>query len=158
MDKKINWKILLPCLLLPLLGGGIISYLLKDSFSVYQTLYKPIFSPPGWLFGPVWAILYLMMGLAFYLMLKSPADPRRKKRAGRIFVLQLGLNYLWPVVFFALESYWGAFALALLLLLAVFLTWLHFAHISKNSGRLLSPYLIWCFYALYLSAGVALLN
>ena len=158
MDKKIKLKLLIPSLILPILGGGVIGYLLKNSFGIFEKLYKPIFSPPAWLFGPVWAILYLLMGYGFYLMLTSSADPRRKKPASRIFALQLGLNYLWPVLFFAMERYWAAFALAAILLPAVFAAWLRFAHISKAAGRALLPYLIWCFYALYLSAGIALLN
>ncbi len=158
MDRKINFKLLVPAVLLPLAVGGLAAYITKDSYASYESLYKPLFSPPGMVFGIVWSVLYVLMGVASYRVLRADASGQRKSRALKVYGVQLAINFLWPVIFFNLEMYWLAFIWAGLLLFAVFLCWLLFAHIDIWAGRLILPYLLWCCYALYLSLGVALLN
>ncbi|MBQ7895909.1 MAG: tryptophan-rich sensory protein [Oscillospiraceae bacterium] len=158
MERKINYKILLPSLLVPLGLGGLTAFLLKDSFGIYEILYKPLFSPPKWLFGPAWTLLYILMGIACYLVLMSDVSSQRKGRAIKAYAVQLALNILWPYLFFGLEMFGLSMLCAALLLAAVLVCYVLFAHINEVSGRLLLPYIFWCAYALYLNTGVVLLN
>ena len=110
------------------------------------------------MFGIVWTVLYVLMGIACYLLLQSEAARERKARALKLYGLQLVINFLWPIIFFNWEMYWLAFLWAGLLLGAVLICWLLFAHIDKWAGRLFVPYLLWCLFALYLNVGFAVLN
>ena len=158
LEKRINYKILLPALLVPLLAGGLTAWAVGDGFELYKLLYKPLFSPPGALFPIIWTILYAMMGAASYFVLSSDAGKPRKKRAMKSYIVQLGLNLLWPLLFFGAEMFTLALVTAFALLAAAMLCQVFFAHISKTAGNLLLPYVLWLFYALYLNAGVVLLN
>ena len=158
MERKINFKLIIPAILLPLAVGALAAYITKGDYVNYESLYKPLFSPPGMVFGFVWTILYVLMGYGSYRVLVSEASKARKSRALKAYALQLGLNFLWPIIFFKLQMYWTAFIWALLLLLAVWVCQLLFAHIDTWAGRVFVPYLLWCGYAVYLSLGIALLN
>lgn len=153
-----NKKNLLLCLLIPLAAGGLGALLAGDFSASYQSMHKPLLSPPGWLFPVVWTALYLMMGYASYLVLASDASAPRKKRALTIYGVQLALNLLWPLFFFRLE--WCAFSFIwlVLLFLTVLLTELLFRYIDKRAGDWLLPYLFWLFFAGYLNLGVCILN
>ena len=115
-------------------------------------------SPPGWVFPVAWTVLYILMGLASYLVALSPASRDRRERALSIYALQLAVNFAWPVIFFKLSAYGAAFFWLLLLLALVLFTQLLFRHISSTAGKLLLPYLLWLLFALYLNLGVWLLN
>lgn len=156
--KGKNWKALLLCLAIPLAVGGIGALLAGDFGESYGAMYKPLLSPPGWVFPIVWTALYLLMGYASYLVLTSEASEPRKRRALTVYAVQLGINMLWPLVFFRLDWYVFAFIWLLLLILAVLLCYTLFRYIVKRAGDLLLPYLIWLFFAAYLNLGVALLN
>lgn len=153
-----NKKYLLLCLLVPLAAGGIGALLAGDFRGAYGELYKPLLSPPGWVFPIVWTALYLLMGYASFLVLSSEASEPRKRRALTVYGVQLGLNLLWPPVFFRLGWYGFAFVWLLLLILAVLLCQVLFRYIVKRAADLLLPYLIWLFFAAYLNLGVSLLN
>lgn len=158
MKRTINYKILLPAVLLPLLLGALAAFLVKDGFQLYSMLYKPLLSPPALLFPIVWFILYVLMGIASYLVISSDASLQRKKRALKLYALQLILNFLWPILFFGMEMFGLALLCALMLLTTVILCYVLFAHISDTAGLLLVPYIIWLLFAVYLNIGVILLN
>ena len=158
MNRSINYKILLPAVALPLLLGALAAFLVKDGFGLYAMLYKPLLAPPGALFPVVWFILYVLMGVASYLVINSEASSQRKKRALKLYGAQLVLNFLWPILFFGMEAFGLALVCALLLFLAVILCYVLFAHISQTAGLLLLPYIIWLLFAVYLNMGVLLLN
>lgn len=158
LKRTIDYKVLLPALLIPLLTGGLAAFIVKDDFVFYDMLYKPLLSPPKLLFPIVWTALYILMGIASYLVIRSDASAQRKKRAIKVYVLQLGLNFLWPILFFALEMPGAALLCALALLFAAIVCYVLFDHISHSSGLLLIPYIIWLCFAVYLNVGVLLLN
>lgn len=123
--------------------------------SWYKNLAKPIFNPPNWIFGPVWSVLFLLMGISLYLVLqKRPV----KSEEIKIFSIQLGLNVLWTIIFFYFMSPIAAFIEILILWLAIFLTIKAFYKVSKNSAYLLLPYIIWVSFALLLNLSVVVLN
>ena len=156
--REKNWKTLLLCLAVPLAAGGIGALLAGGFGESYGAMYKPLLSPPGWVFPVVWTALYLLMGYASWLVLTSEASEPRLRRALTVYGAQLLLNLLWPLLFFRLGWYGFAFVWLLLLLLAVLLCLVLFRYIVKRAGDLLIPYLLWLFFAAYLNLGVAILN
>ncbi len=156
--KGKNWKTLLLCLVIPLAAGGIGALLAGGFSGSYEAMYKPLLSPPGWVFPVVWTLLYLLMGYASYLVLTSEASEPRKRRALTVYGAQLGINMLWPLFIFRLGWYTFAFIWLLALIAAVLLCRMLFRYIEKRAGDLLLPYLIWLFFAAYLNLGVAILN
>lgn len=124
----------------------------------YQTLNKPFFSPPNWVFGPVWSLLYLAMGVSFYLVWTTKAENNIKRQGITFFLIQLALNVLWSILFFGLKSPIAAFVGIILLWLAIYFTLKKFLQISKLAGWLLIPYLVWVSFATVLNLSIVLLN
>ena len=124
----------------------------------YKTIIKPEFTPPNWLFAPVWTLLYLMMGFAWGHINAVLSDYKILKRANILFVTQLVFNALWSIIYFGAHSVGYALLDIVLLLLALILTIYHFFRISKLAGWLLVPYLLWTLYATVLNASIWYLN
>ena len=124
----------------------------------YATLVKPPFNPPGWIFGPVWTILYAMMGLAAYLVYEN--GPRRPeiRKALTVFAIQLIINALWSIVFFGARQILGAVVVIVLLWVMILLTIRLFSRISKAAAYLLVPYLLWVSFASVLNISLYTLN
>ena len=122
----------------------------------YYNLQKPLFAPPNWIFPPVWSILYFTMFMALLLYIAKPAQ--NKKSGYMYFAAQLTLNLLWTPVFFGLKNIVLALIIIILLDIFVVLTIKSFYNVSKLSGVILIPYLIWILFATYLNIGYLLLN
>lgn len=135
------------------LGTGVIAgFLTSGSMEKYQEMYRPPLSPPGWVFPIVWLILYTLMGIAAYrIYMKNP-----KAESLKLYLIQLAVNFLWPIIFFNLG--WQLFAAAWILLLwyLVFVLIKEFARIDRGAAKLLIPYLIWLTFAAYLNIVIAL--
>lgn len=155
---KIQWKKLLICIAIPLILGGVAGFIAKDSMSIFASLNQPPLSPPGWLFAPVWATLYVLMGIASYLILTSIAPKTDITRAHRLYCVQLAFNFLWTFWFFNLQLYAFSFAWLAALWLLILGTIILFSRISKPAALLLVPYLLWVSFAGYLNLAVSLLN
>jgi hypothetical protein len=155
---KIQWKTLLICVAIPLAVGGLAGLLSRGGMEVFASLEKPPLSPPGWLFPVVWTVLYVLMGIASYLVFTSGADRKTVGSALRVYGVQLVVNFLWPIFFFNFGWYLFSFIWLLLLLLLILITFARFWKISIPAACLLIPYLIWVVFAGYLNLGVALLN
>lgn len=147
------------CLVISL-SAGLIGGIFTSSAITgwYSTLLKPGFNPPNWLFGPVWTILYLMMGLALFLIIDSGERQYKIKSASGIFLLQLVLNLLWSLIFFGLKRPDLAFGEILLLWLAILWTIVSFRKISRQAALLLIPYLAWVTFAALLNFSLWRLN
>lgn len=174
MKRRVQWKPLLLCLALPLAVGALAGLLTRDSMDAYAALRQPPLSPPGWVFPVVWTILYLLMGLASYLLLPRGADgtilplsevlsgtrPATDECRGTLFLyaVQLALNFLWPLLYFAAGLLLAA--LVDLLLLWVLVLWLMLRSLrcNRTAALLLVPYLLWLTFAAYLNFGTLLLN
>jgi len=123
----------------------------------YSTLNKPWFTPPGWVFGPVWITLYTLMGIALW-RIWSKGINKKTIPALYPFAAQLALNALWSVLFFGLRSpLYGLVAIVPLWLLIAY-TIKKFYKINKTAAYILVPYLLWVTVATYLNLGVLLLN
>ncbi len=124
----------------------------------YAALQKPSFTPPNWLFAPAWITLYLLMGIAAFLVWRVGLDDRRVRVALMIFLIQLVLNALWSVAFFGLQSPLYGFIVIILLWFAILLTILKFARISSAAAWLLVPYILWVSFASALNISIWVLN
>ena len=123
----------------------------------YAALHKPLLNPPNWVFGPIWSMLYLLMGIALALIILENSR-RSKKNAYFWFGLQLILNATWSLTFFGLHSPWLGVVVIIALISSILMTLREFYRIKKYSVWLLLPYLAWVCFATYLTIGIALLN
>lgn len=124
----------------------------------YQTLIQPAFNPPDWIFGPVWTLLYILMGIAAYLVWMKGTDKKCICDALFIFAIQLTLNFTWTVIFFRFHCLWIAFANIIALIIAIGITTYSFKCASKIAAYLMIPYLLWVIFAALLNIAVAILN
>ena len=155
---KINLKALLVCILIPVMVGYLSSRLTMDTFEVYQQLQKPSFSPPAWIFGPVWTILYILMGIASYRIYMYGINRRDVKVALLVYFIQLGFNFLWSIVFFRWQFRGLAYIIILILAALILLTIDKFYKIDRKAGILMVPYLLWVVFASLLNLSIWLLN
>lgn len=145
-------------LLLSILGClavGLLSSLLSgsDVAAIYATLNKPFFAPPDYIFGPVWSVLYVMMGVSLYLVWREKED-KDAVSALRLFFVQLLLNFLWSIIFFGAQDFGLAFYEIVLLLITVVMTIISFKKISRAAAYLLIPYALWVAFATLLTYSI----
>ena len=124
----------------------------------YAILEKPPFNPPNWLFAPVWTLLYILMGVAAFLVWRKGLENRQVRAALIVFLVQLILNVLWSVVFFGLESPLFGLIIIVVLWVAILITVIQFFKISHAASVLLWPYLLWVTFAAVLNSSIWLLN
>jgi tryptophan-rich sensory protein len=124
----------------------------------YPELTKPWFNPPAWVFGPVWTVLYLLMGVAAYLVWRKGIEQPGVKLALLLFLAQLALNAAWSFLFFGMRKPGLAFAEILLLWLLIAATLVAFYARSRVAGLLLVPYLGWVGFAAFLNHALWRLN
>lgn len=149
---------LIACIALPVIVGGISGFIIRNEITGwYAALIKPAFNPPNYLFGPVWTILYILMGISLYMILNSVPDKRRTT-ALVIFGAQLFLNFWWSIIFFSFHL--TGFAMAEILVLWVFIIWMIFTFVKVKpaAGYLQIPYLLWVSFASALNLAIVLLN
>lgn len=151
----IYWKKLLASLAVPLAIGGLSALLTKDSMETFDSLNKPALSPPGWLFPVVWTVLFVLMGIACYIVVTAGGGNRA---ALTLYGVQLLFNLLWSLIFFRAGAYLAAFIWLILLWLLILATTVFFYCISKPAGILMLPYLLWVTFAGYLNLSIYLLN
>lgn len=153
--KKI-WKLIIS-ILIPFLASAIGGVFTSSSVSTwYVNVAKPSFNPPNWIFGPVWTLLYLLMGISLYLVWINKT--KIKKPAFTAFFIQLSLNALWSVLFFGLQNPLIAFVEIILLWISILITIIYFYRISKVSAYLLIPYILWVSFAAVLNFYIFYLN
>ena len=149
--------------------------------SWYNGLNKPSFNPPNWIFGPVWTILFVLMGISLYLVWMKKWEPKnkiggnkrkawnslsqkfftgswRKANIVLIFSTQLILNVLWSVIFFGMHSLNTSFCVVLMLWIAILFTIINFYRVSKVAALILVPYILWVSFAAVLNFSILFLN
>ena len=133
---------------------GTLSGLTSASSSLYQSLEMPPLSPPGYLFPIVWTVLYILMGIALFLMIRL-GDNRRYVW---LFIIQLALNFVWTPLFFHYDMMLPAFADLMALWTCVMLLILVSWNYDRRASYLMLPYIVWLSFAAYLNIGAYLLN
>ena len=160
MLKSKNSIIWLPIFIIITLsiGSGLGSYFTFMSVETwYQTLNKPSFNPPDWVFGPVWTILYIMMGTSIWMVWKSE-DNKIRSLAVKLFWLQLFFNVFWTYLFFGIQKIGLGLIEIIFLSVLIILNINYFLKINKIAGYLLIPYLLWVLYASLLNYNLWILN
>jgi benzodiazapine receptor len=138
--------------ILPLTVGGLSGYLAKAADrTTYNQLIKPSFNPPSWIFGPVWIVLYLVMGISAEMVKSDP-------KALQIFFIQLALNFAWSLIFFNLQRRDLAFLVIILLLISIVYMIKVFSNTSPLAAKLQIPYLLWVSFATILNISIWWLN
>nr|WP_294936297.1 TspO/MBR family protein [uncultured Flavobacterium sp.] len=148
--------VVVTCLCIGYFSGLVI----RESVEIwFPTLVKPSFTPPNWVFAPVWSTLYIMMGVAAGLVWNRMETDKGNVRKGLLFfAIQLALNFLWSYLFFGLHNPLVALVELMLLWLMIYETYLQFKKIDKIAGMLLLPYLGWVAFAGILNASIFWLN
>ncbi len=149
-----NVLILAGCILIPLAVGGFSGIATRTAIKGwYNQLQKPSFNPPNWLFGPVWTVLYILMGVSLYIVVRQEPSAERE-RALLFFTAQLVLNFFWSIIFF----YYKRLGLALI---EIAVLWffiigmiVSFVAVNPLAGYLQIPYLCWVSFASILNAAV----
>lgn len=150
---------LLVSILVCLSAGAVGSIFTRTSIAEwYEFLNKPVFTPPNWVFSPIWIILYVLMGVSASFVWEKGIALSEVKRTLGVFILQLALNALWSAVFFGTRSIAGGLVVIILLWLAIIWTIIRFSSISKTAAVLLIPYITWVSFALMLNVSLAILN
>jgi translocator protein len=162
-----NYKRLIISLALPQMAGLIGSFFTISAISSwYATLQKPSFSPPNWIFGPVWILLYILMGISIYLiwqkideMPEAPnAQDKKVKNVVLLFWIHLIFNAAWSIIFFGLQNTGLALLNIIIIWLLIVILIIKFWRINKWSAYLLIPYLIWVSFASALNYFIWRLN
>lgn len=136
--------------IVPLVVGSLSSYLSRDRPG-YDQLVKPSFNPPGWIFGPVWLVLYLLMGISAEMVKSDP-------KALRIFFIQLALNFAWSIIFFNFQRRDVAILVIVALLISIVYMIRVFHRTSPLAAQLQVPYLLWVGFATVINIAIWWLN
>ena len=143
----------------PLLVGGLSGFATaRGTETWYPTLVKPFFNPPSWVFGPVWTVLYILMGVAAFLVWRKGLNTDGVKAALTLFIVQMALNGLWSILFFGMQAPALAFVEIIVLWIAIVATTRAFWRLAPTAGWLMVPYLAWVSFAAVLNGSLWILN
>ena len=149
-NKWLWWK----NILIPVVLGGIVGIIISK-FMDYNNLEKPFLAPPGFIFGIVWTILYILMGVSYAIL---DREKLIDKKAKSIYYLQLIVNLIWPILFFILKNrFLSIIWICILVVLVIYMISIFYKK-NKIAGYLQIPYLLWTIFATYLNIGIYLLN
>ena len=158
MNRKIRWPALIISLAVPLGFGGAAAMLTKKGMQAFQAMAKPPLTPPQWVFPVVWTLLYILMGLACWLVHVSGASEPRREKAVSLYAIQLLMNFAWSIIFFSMRAYLLAFVWLCVMLFVIAAAAVRFGCIDRRAGKLMIPYAVWVAFAGYLNMGVYVLN
>ena len=149
-------KSLIVSLAISLGVGGLSALLSRNSMDIYDFINQPPLSPPGWVFPVVWTILYILMGIAAWLVWQEGTPVRREPL--KLYAWQLVFNFFWTLIFFNAQRFGLALIWIVILWCLILATMRAFRRVRPEAGKLMLPYLIWVSFAVYLNAGVWWLN
>lgn len=157
MNKKLTQVLI--AVVVCLLAGGVGSIATQTSVNTwYTTLNKPVFNPPNWLFGPVWTVLFILMGVSAGIVWNKGFYHKWVKTALYHFEFQLLLNVAWSLVFFGLRNVFAALLIVVSLFIVLLFTYKRFKVVNVKAAYLLVPYILWVAFASILNFSIWLLN
>ena len=158
MKNSLALKIII-CVFVCLAVGGLSGYATSDAIgSWYADLNKPFFNPPGWVFGPVWTMLYTLMGVSTAMIWHKGLNTPGVKKALMVFSIHLALNFFWSIIFFGLEQPFWALIEILFLLASIIAFTVYYYRIKPVTAWLQIPYILWVSFATVLNASIVYLN
>lgn len=154
-----KWKPYILSIAIALAVGGLAAFLIRNNVSLYNTINKPAFSPPAFLFPVVWTILYVLMGISSArIWLQKDNHPYEVMDSLLAYALQLILNFFWPIIFFNIRTFLFAFIWLVVLWASILKMIFKFSVLDKIAAYLNVPYLLWVTFAGYLNFMIYLLN
>lgn len=156
--KNVRVFALIAAVLIPLLVGGFSAFLTAEDMKLYEAMAQPPLAPPGWVFPIAWTILYVLMGLASYLVYVSDADPDRKRQALLFYAAQLAMNLFWSTLFFTYAQYLIALIWLLVMWVLVLICGIRFFRIRRAAGLMMGALLLWSTFAAYLNLACYMLS
>lgn len=156
MKEKATWRSLLLLIVLTLGSGAIVGFLTQRDSHFYETLSRPVFAPPGWVFPVAWSVLYITMALAMWFVLRQQGRDRFLLLG--LYLSQLAVNLLWPFLFFTQQALGLAFFWLILLWSLAIIMLYQFFRESRIAGWLVVPYQLWLTFAAVLNFTLARLN
>jgi translocator protein len=157
MNPKKLLKLLALIVLCQIIGASGSLFTIPNIPTWYAFINKPFFSPPNWLFAPVWTIIFLLMGVSLFLVLETKKSDQ-KNLAIVLFAIQFFFNILWSFLFFGLRSPLLGLIGVIILWFSIVATILGFYKVSKKSAYLLLPYILWVSFATILNLAILLMN
>ena len=157
-DRKIKVGALTAALLIPLLTGVFSAFLTASDMDLYETMNRPALAPPGWLFPIAWTVLYILMGLASYIVLTSSEDQDKKRRALTVYAAQLIMNFFWCTIFFTYRLYLVSFIWLLMMWILVIICAVMFFRIRRKAGLMMLPLALWTTFAAYLNLATYIMS
>ncbi len=158
ISKAKNILSFIICLLIPLIIGGVSGYITSSEITDwFSTLRKPSFNPPNYVFGPVWTILYILMGISSFMIWKSPHTELRKK-AILIYGIQLFLNFWWSIIFFSFHLLFFSIIEIVMMWSMIIYMIIVFRKINKSAAYINIPYILWVSFATALTISIWILN
>ncbi|MEG0378078.1 MAG: TspO/MBR family protein [Eubacterium sp.] len=138
--------------------GFLSSVFAGDIQGKYEAMVKAPLAPPAFVFGPVWSVLYLLIAISLFLIIKAHCSKEKRRFAIILFFIQLALNFVWSIVFFGGNFLFGAAVIIILLDISVIACIYYFRKISTKAAVLMVPYLLWILFATYLNIAFAIVN
>ncbi|MGN6181305.1 MAG: TspO/MBR family protein [Mucilaginibacter sp.] len=158
-NKDIEWEAFIILLAINVAIGVVTSFFTSPEIhNWYAFLQKPSFTPPSWVFAPVWSIIYVLIAYAAYRVWRHRNDGAEFTGATLLYITQLVLNFVWPIVFFGMHQLFWALVVILALLVSIILTMVWFSRFSRTGAWLLLPYALWVSFASLLNLNIYLLN
>ncbi len=150
-------------ILIPLLIGFSSSFIARillgmDISTYYSQLIKPGFAPPSFIFPIAWTIIYVLMGISAYIVMKKGSNLSKVRDAMFYYWLQLGLNFLWVILFFGLELRFTALIDLIILIVIIIIMIFKFYKLDKKAAYINVPYIMWSLYALFLNYFIWIIN
>lgn len=156
--KKIYVFPLVIAIIIPLLVGIFSAFLTSDDMKAYEVMKHPPLAPPGWLFPIVWTILYIVMGIASYLVYVSDAGAEQKRMALTFYAAQLIMNMFWSTLFFTYKLYLVSLIWLLAMWVLIIICVFRFLRISKAAAAMMGALLLWTTFAAYLNLAYFIMN
>lgn len=153
-----KWKVYVLNILIPLAVGGLSAYITMQGMEDFNSVSKSALNPPDYVFPIVWSILYVLMGFGMARVYLSHCPTDQKSYSVIIYGLQLAFNFCWSIIFFNMKSYLFAFIWLIILIALVIIMIYSWQKCSKLAAYLQVPYLLWLFFASYLTFCVYSLN
>lgn len=149
--KKIRIWTLITAMLIPVAVGVFSAFLTGSDMNIYENMNRPFLAPPGWVFPIAWTILYIVMGIASYLVYTSDADAEAKRRALTFYAAQLAMNFFWSTLFFTYSRLMIAFIWIVVMWILTMICMIKFLKINTAAGMMMGVLLLWTTFAAYLN-------
>lgn len=158
VNNKFNFKGLLKNILMSVGGGLLVGFITRNSINVYDTLKKSFLTPPNGIFQIVWIVLYTLIAIAAYRIYMNNKAEKNDYNGYFYYLIQLLINFLWPIIFFNLRLYGISFILIIILLTLIIITTIKFLKVDTIAGVLMIPYIGWVAFASYLTFYIWMFN